>query len=140
MMKFDYNLYLDDFRFPMDSFNYTHDTDFSKLKWTIVRSYDEFVEYITKMHEVGHFPALVSFDHDLADEHYHTDMYKGSEKYNEHYAEFKEKTGYECAKWLVDFCIENKLNFPLYKVHSMNPIGKENINKYIENAKKRAGI
>lgn len=38
-----------------------------------------------------------------------------------------EKTGYECAKWLVSYCIDNKLKLPSYYVHSMNPVGAENI-------------
>lgn len=42
-------------------------------------------------------------------------------------------TGYDCCKWLVDYCIDRNLPHPRYTVHSMNPIGKENIEKLIEN-------
>ena len=38
-----------------------------------------------------------------------------------------EKTGYECAKWLVDYCIKNGLKCPDYYCHSMNPVGKDKI-------------
>lgn len=51
-----------------------------------------------------------------------------------------EKTGYDCAKWLVDFCIDNKLKFPNYQVHSLNPIGSKRIRDYIELAKEKANI
>ncbi len=63
-------------------------------------------------------PEYVSFDHDLADI---SDSHK-------------EKTGYDCVKWLVDYCIDNKIiKFPNYQVHSANPIGKKNITSYVEN-------
>jgi len=93
-------------------------------------SYDEFTDHID---EHG-LPDLISFDHDLADEHYHSDMYKG-DKYNKHYDSFKEKTGYSCAKWLVDYCIDNKKPLPLWSVHSQNPIGKKNIESLLSNFK-----
>lgn len=94
--------------------------------WIVVRSYDEFVKTIA---EKG-LPDFVAFDHDLADEHYHRSMYKSD------YKTLTEKTGYECARWLVNYCVDNNKNFPHYVVHSINPIGKENIIGYIENYKK----
>ena len=39
----------------------------------------------------------------------------------------KEKTGYECAIWLVDYCMDNNLKLPNYYCHSMNPVGKDKI-------------
>jgi len=101
--------------------------------WDIVRSYDEFTQHITN----NGLPELISFDHDLADEHYNTDaMYDSEEKYNELYDSFKEKTGYECAKWLVNYCLDNKKLLPTFMVHSMNPVGKKNIIDLLENYKK----
>ena len=47
-----------------------------------------------------------------------------------------EKTGFDCAKWLVDWCLENSLKLPDFVVHSANPIGKQNIQSYLYNAKK----
>lgn len=47
---------------------------------------------------------------------------------------FSEKTGYDCAKWLVDYCIDNKLTLPKHVyVHSMNPVGKKNIQMLFTN-------
>lgn len=126
-----YNIFLDDFRHPRDSFNYTGDTDFLKLQWTIVRNYHQFVNLIEKNYrEHGVFPELIAFDHDLDDAHY--EHLSGKIPYEE----MAEKTGYHCAKWLVDFCIDNNLKLPAYKVHSMNPAGKRNIESYLENFKK----
>ena len=45
----------------------------------------------------------------------------------------KEKTGYDCAKWLVEYCLDNDLSLPKYQVHSMNPVGKKNILDYLSN-------
>jgi len=41
---------------------------------------------------------------------------------------FKEKTGYHCAKWLIDYCMDNEKELPKkIIVHSMNPYGSKNI-------------
>jgi hypothetical protein len=132
-------LFLDDIRVPFDCLKYMkadvshiyEDTD-----WDVVRSYEDFVGYIE------HFglPELISFDHDLADEHYSSEMYSLSNSYNEKYPTFKEKTGYECAKWLCDYCTKNKLLLPMYVVHSMNPIGKENILSVLESYTKKVKV
>jgi hypothetical protein len=116
-----YNLFLDDFREPSDAFSYTKDTDFLKMKWSVVRSYEEFTGFIAESYELGVLPELISFDHDLADDHY---MHLQG---NIPYDTLKEKTGYHCAQWLIDFCIEKGMKLPSFKVHSMNPAGKANI-------------
>jgi len=39
-----------------------------------------------------------------------------------------EKTGYDCAKWLINYCIDNKKELPAtILIHSMNPAGSLNI-------------
>lgn len=120
------NLFLDDFRNPIECVSYTKDESYSLLKWSIVRSYDEFIWFIEDYYyQTKGLPKLISFDHDLADEHYDPAMY--TDKYSELYKGFKEKTGYHCAQWLVDFCMDNKLKLPKFKVHSMNPAGGKNI-------------
>ena len=110
-----YNLFLDDERFPRD----VKWVELPPVVWFIVRSYDEFVKLVT---EKG-CPNIVTFDHDLADAHY-----RGQES--------SEKTGYDCAKWLVSYCMNGETIFPKYYVHSLNPIGKENIITYIESYKR----
>ena len=124
-----YNLFLDDIRIPYDVFKltilpiYQHDAD-----WVIVRSYDEFVDTLI---ERG-IPDVISFDHDLS-----YDAYLPINQINEIlYENLEEKTGYDAAKWLVDYCVENDKDIPMYYVHSANPVGAENIKNYLENAKK----
>jgi hypothetical protein len=110
-----YSLFLDDFRYPEDCFEYTHQTVYIDEQWVIARSYDEFVKTIQ---EKG-IPEVISFDHDLADEHY-TDFHG--------YDEYQEKTGYHCAKWLIEYCLDNNLDIPKFIfIHSMNPVGAQNI-------------
>jgi hypothetical protein len=51
-----------------------------------------------------------------------------------------EKTGLDCAKFLVEYCADENQPLPKYLVHSANPAGKENIEKFLENAKKHLNI
>lgn len=94
-------------------------------RWDIVRSYDSFVEYM-RTHSV---PPVISFDHDLGIEHYP----RGEQ--DPHavipYSEFKEKTGYDAAKWLVE---NNKLP-KIALVHSFNTVGAKNIALLMDRAR-----
>jgi hypothetical protein len=100
-----YHLFLDDIRDP----NWVH---WMKLPipaqaWVVVRSFDEFVAAI----KTTGMPEFISFDHDLDAE-----------------GEIAlAPTGMDCAKWLVDFCLDNGAILTSFAVHSMNPAGKVNI-------------
>jgi hypothetical protein len=121
-----YYLFLDDIRDPV-SVTWVRLPNVDQSDWKIVRDYQEFASCI-----MAHgIPKFIAFDHDLADEHYFSTGYCGSS--------YVEKTGYDCAKYLADYCQTNMLSIPEYVVHSMNPAGKENIIKYLENAKKYIG-
>jgi hypothetical protein len=115
-----YKLYLDDVRNPTDTYLNTKNSD-----WCIVRDYDDFVQII----ELQKLPSFVSFDHDIFPEHYRPSMYAEDKHYSKYYTDgtFKEKTGFEAAKWLTEYCLERDLDLPEWNCHSMNPIGKENI-------------
>ena len=115
-----YNLFLDDIRDPSDPFTYTQNHKYVDLSWVVVRNYPEFVDEISQRYIKGELPELISFDHDLAGDPY-------QEMMTPSYNEFGERTGYHCAKWLIDFCIDTDTKLPEYLVHSMNPAGKENI-------------
>ena len=133
-------LFLDDIRIPKDAIGLVDpklNQFYFASDWTIVRSYVEFIDYITS----NGVPDFVSFDHDLSDEHYN-DLFsdknwaKNDSDIKLKYEDYKEKTGYECAKWLVDWCVDGGVKLPDYVVHSANPVGKSNIISYLENAKK----
>lgn len=120
-------LYLDDQRTPTKTIPGYH-------PWEVVRNYDEFVSWIEK----NGVPDLVSFDHDLADEHIN-DYF--NQKLNigwqqPSYETYKEKTGLDCAKWLCEYIQKNNLKLNLCSVHSHNPIGSVNIQSYINGFKK----
>lgn len=106
-----YHLFLDDERMPSEVFWIT----LPKVSFVIVRSYHEFIDYI----ETNGVPVFVSFDHDLGD-----------------YTDKGEKTGYDCAKWLIDYCFDNGEAIPDFETHTMNPIGGENIRQYLRSAKR----
>ena len=120
-----YNLFLDDVRIP------THVTWANvpiNQHYSIVRNYNEFVDLIT----LRGLPKFVCYDHDLADNHYGDGL--NSDVID--YTKYQEKTGYDCAKWLVSYCMEKNIKHPPYVVHSLNPAGKKNIECYIENYNK----
>jgi hypothetical protein len=121
-----YNLFLDDIRNPSACLNYKtrfmpeDRSIYSTENWVIARNYEEFTEIIESKFASGEFPELVSFDHDLADIHYTSQTFSESFEYHE-------ETGADCAKFLVQFCLDKDLNLPPYYVHSANPTGAERI-------------
>lgn len=131
-----YNLFLDDIRDPghvnyRTKFIEVGDFAMYRLKdWVIARTYKDFVEIVQ---EKG-LPKLVSFDHDLADIHY-TEEYQNEGVILKYKETSGEKTGYHAAQWLVDYCLDNKLPLPDFKVHSFNPVGAENIYSLLSNFK-----
>jgi hypothetical protein len=135
-------LFLDDVRIPKDAIGLVpskYNQFYWENDWIVVKNYDEFVHYIL----LNGLPDFVSFDHDLADFHYDfkpEDYDNMSEE--EMILKFgsMEKTGLDCSKFLVDYCIEYDKELPSYLVHSANPSGKENIEKYLENAIKHLNL
>lgn len=129
MLQLKYYIFLDDERMPWDITWVNIRRDYH---YNIIRTYSEFIAYITMFG----LPEYISFDHDLADQHYGHGLNNDEIPYDR----YNEKTGYDAAKWLVQYCIDKGLKFPDYDVHSMNPVGSTNIIEYINNAKVKAGI
>lgn len=123
------NLFLDDLRSLDMIYPNANPEDY-----TIVRDYYQFINYITKFG----LPHFISFDHDLGFEHTRFYFENGGHENppDPLTANFKEKTGYDCAKWLVEYCFDNKKQLPQWYVHSHNPVGKANIEAYLKNAEK----
>jgi hypothetical protein len=120
-----YNLFLDDVRLPQ---NVTWVDLPSDKHYSVVRNYQEFVDLIT----LRGVPKYVAYDHDLGSAHYG----HGLDGDDIPYDSYDEKTGYDCAKWLVEYCMNKGIKHPSYVVHSMNPVGKQNIIRYIESYNK----
>lgn len=105
-----WNLFIDDERFPSDSDN---------KEYVICRTVEDCIEQIKRNKR---FPIFISFDHGLGD---------------------NQQTGFDLCKILVDMDMDNCYGgfddgFDFY-VHSHNPIGKENIEKYLLNYFMRKG-
>jgi len=112
-------LYLDDVRTPKAD------------NWEVVRNYDEFVAHI-KLKGLGAY-EVISLDHDLGEGamvEYYTNV---KPNYELDYNRIAEKTGMDCARWLVAESMNTKIPLPAIYVHSANPIGAANIMGYINN-------
>ena len=111
-------IYLDDVRTPVEK------------DWVVVRNYEQF---ITKVNEIGlENIDFISLDHDLGDsamKEWHKNVYHN---YALDYNNITEKTGYDCAKWLVEQWMEGQSVVDVY-THSANAIGSANIMGYINN-------
>jgi hypothetical protein len=124
-----YKIYLDDVRVPKDS------------EWILVKNYDEFVN---KIKELGlENISTISLDHDLGESAMREYFNNVAPNYELNYDNITEKTGLDCAKWLIDHYLENQneeFNFPHVYTHSANPIGSANImglvNNFLKNMRK----
>lgn len=124
------NIFLDDIRTPIDDYN-----------WVVIRNYDEFVTLINDIGDLGKI-ELISLDHDLGETAI-KEYFVSQTTYKINYNRILEKTGLDCAKYLVDYYLDrvekdrviskSKINFPEVRVHSANPIGSANIIGYINN-------
>ena len=113
------SIYLDDIRTPNDE------------RWIICRNYNEFV---SKVNEIGlDNIETISLDHDLGETAIREYFKNVTNNYILDYANIHEKTGYDCAKWLVEKSIDTGVNLPTILTHSANPIGSANIMGYINN-------
>ena len=122
-----YKLFLDDCREPVSFLN-------AELgEWYTVRNYNQFVETIMGKG----MPDWISFDHDLADEHYHQPAEDGQPL---DYTKYKEKTGYDCAVWLIEYCMKTNQPLPQWQVHSFNPMGRKNIDMILSTYRNKEEI
>lgn len=83
------------------------------VNFTWVKSYDEFVNFIT----TNGVPKLISFDYDL--------------KNGRMNVEGKLPTGMDCAKWLMEYCKENGVSMPKCYVHSANKKHTPELNSFL---------
>jgi hypothetical protein len=112
-------LYLDDVRVPTEG------------DWQVVRSYDEFISHIN-LNGLENY-ELISLDHDLGEGamvEYYTNV---KPNYELDYNRIEEKTGMDCARFLVAEAMNKKIQLPTVYVHSANPIGSANMMGYINN-------
>lgn len=113
-----YNLFIDDERNPIDVTwgSWQDQALYRDGDWLIARDWNEVLELVVSLG----FPQMISFDHDLGD---------------------NTRNGYEIAQKLCDMIMDG-VEVPRgfqYRIHSKNPVGAENINKYMNNFLKHMG-
>ena len=86
----------------LDDFRVPNIPQDETIAW--VKDYASFVERVVAFGK-DISDCIVHFDHDLGGE----------------------KDGYDCAKFLINWCIDNEYPAPDYDIQSANPIGRENI-------------
>jgi hypothetical protein len=94
-----------------------------------VKNYEEFITWIGK----HGLPDAICFDHDLGLDEVHEKRTMSKRALKRHRKTPDYKTGYDCAKWLVDYCIDNQQAPPQYGIQSANPVGRENIDGLLKN-------
>ena len=128
-----YKLFLDDVRRPIQCAQYMNQPQiYYDVDWVVATDCTEFKKVIKERFEYGEFPAIISFDHDLAPEHYSASDFKHMVSRHSKIPESScSLTGMDAARWIVDFCMDNNLKLPAFRVHSMNPAGRENIESFL---------
>ena len=120
MKKEKISLYLDDVRIPTDD------------SWQVVKDYTEFVSHI-RLNGLENY-EVISLDHDLGEQAMDEFYNNALPNYTLNYDNIvNEKTGLDCAKWLVAESMNKQIPLPQIYVHSANPIGSANIMGYINN-------
>ncbi len=110
-----WNLFLDDERKPRDV-KWAPSEVYNKYitdEWEICTTKFSMIQVIFQHEKIA--PSFISFDHDLGE---------------------YESTGYDAARWLVEMDMNEVIKIPdnfTFYVHSKNPVGKENIEKYLNN-------
>lgn len=116
-------LWLDDIRDPFKDDWLVFSPIEQPFETIWVKSYNEFVSWII----ANGLPDAVCFDHDLGEDVAKLKVAKGMSKRQARKEKKLSKSGMDCAKWLVEYCMDRKLKLPKWNIQSANPVGKENI-------------
>lgn len=107
-------IFLDDFRKPNKYVNININRVYQAY------NYSEFKELVNKLYNKYGIINEVWFDHDLGP--------------------VEMGNGLDCAKYLVQFCIDNNMTLPEYHIQSANSVGKANIDSYLKSYIKSLGL
>lgn len=130
-------VFLDDVRSPSECVSYMYKRIGSLNpiyleEWKVVRNYNDFIKVIRDNDtEITH----ISFDHDLGEDVAENLVNSGFSKRKARASKKLVASGYDAAKWLKDWYTRRKLELPIMFVHSMNPIGTQNIINLFNNKK-----
>lgn len=99
-------IFLDDFRKPNKYINMNLNRVYCAY------SYKDFINLVNTLYKRYGIINCIWFDHDLGD--------------------VSDGNGYDCAKYLVDFCETTGMKLPEYHIQSANSVGKANIDSYLK--------
>ena len=128
-------LWLDDIRNPFIAdwlMQYAPQFAYGEGEIIWVKSYSKFVEWIN----TNGLPDMIAFDHDLGEDVAKDKVASGMSKRQARIQKRETMSGFECAKWLVEYCINNEVELPQWTVQSANPVGRDNINGLLNNYRK----
>ena len=128
-------LWLDDIRNPFVGdwlMQYAPQFAYGEGETIWVKNYDEFTDWIN----VNGLPHTIGFDHDLGQDIANEKVSMGMSKRKSRREKRTEMSGFECAKWLVDYCIDTDVELPHWTIQSANPVGADNINGILNGYKK----
>ena len=108
-------MFIDDERNPEDATwaHWYQNYKSGLIDFVVVRNKAQVIQSIFDHGKIG--PNFISFDHDLGKD---------------------EQTGYDIAKWIVEMDMDGVIIIPnpfVFYVHSQNPVGKKNIQNYLDN-------
>ena len=127
-------LWLDDLRNPYvdyDACGEFKNNGKATIAW--VRSFEEFVSWI----EINGLPLEISFDYDLGEDIAKMRVNRKMPKKEARKNKKNEKTGLDCAIWLLNYCKKNNVELPKWDVHSANPDGKKKIMELLSSFKSK---
>jgi hypothetical protein len=129
-------LWLDDIRDPFENDGewlvfspFAGARDFKTI-W--VKSYEEFCNWIKE----NGLPDGICFDHDLGEDVAIEMVKNGTNKKVARKVKKELPSGFDCAKYVVEYCIKHDVDIPRYNIQSANPVGKDNINGLLQSYSK----
>jgi hypothetical protein len=129
-------IFLDDVRNPKDCLGYMYQrignlNPIYDEDWVIVRNYEQFKLIVGAAYERFITITHISFDHDLGEDVATYLRESGLSKRKARQSKKEVKSGYDCAKWFIEyyegFGDNPPVPFPTIFVHSTNPVGRQNI-------------
>lgn len=125
-------LWLDDLRSPFEQDWMNWLAQYSPIEqpyevvW--VKSYEQFVDWIKK----NELPDGIAWDYDLGSDIAREKVKNGMSKTQARKEKRGTKNGLQCAKWLIEYCRENKFELPPYVMQSANEDGKKLIDELLK--------
>lgn len=94
-------------------------------------------EYAIHLLKTGQV-EFISLDHDLCPQHYEAMRLEGSYGVASSANLYQGLTGYDVALWIEEAVKDRRIPMPRWRVHTMNPCGRDRIRAAMESAERFA--